>query len=329
MGRVHASASHLLQLINGVLDLTKVEAGRLDLRPEKVLVSSVIEEVTGILGPLAAEKQIGLETTIDLTVDEVTIDAGRLKQILYNYLSNALKFTHKGGNILVTLKAEGANEFRIEVSDNGVGISETDIARLFVEFQQLDATTAKRYQGTGLGLALTKRVVEAHGGRVGIESTLGRGSTFFAVLPRIPLTEAGVSSNAVLIVEDQSLQRLLLTRMLRGAGYAIETAANCEDALEKCRRWRFDAITLDLLLPDGSGWELLKKIRSMQHHRNTPIIVISALEENDLEKIPLPVQGFLTKPVDGHDLLEALKRAGINIREIKEQNEQPTYSDRG
>jgi len=189
LDRIHASAGHLLQLINGVLDLSKVEAGRLEFRPERVSVSEAIREVAGILGALAAEKQIRTETEIDSQVDEIVIDAGRLKQILYNYLSNALKFTGVGGKVTVRLRSEGATEFRLEVSDTGVGIAEKDIGRLFVEFQQLDATKAKRYQGTGLGLALTKRIVEAQGGRVGVESTPGQGSTFYAVLPRAPLTD--------------------------------------------------------------------------------------------------------------------------------------------
>ncbi|HYL74054.1 MAG TPA: PAS domain S-box protein [Bryobacteraceae bacterium] len=190
VGRIHASASHLLQLINGVLDLSKVEAGRLEFLPERVSVSGVIQEVLGILGTLAAEKQIRMETEIDERVDAAVTDPGRLKQVLHNYLSNALKFTAVGGCVVVRLKGEGSSEFRLEVSDSGVGIAEKDFARLFVEFQQLDGTIAKRYQGTGLGLALTRRIVEAQGGRVGVESKLGEGSTFFAVLPRAAGTDS-------------------------------------------------------------------------------------------------------------------------------------------
>jgi signal transduction histidine kinase len=176
-------------LINGVLDLSKVEAGRMEFRPERVSVTQLVREVIGILSALAAEKRIRMEVEIDDRVDEAFIDAGRLKQVLYNYLSNALKFTGLGGSVVVRLKSEGDAEFRLEVSDTGVGIAEKDFARLFVEFQQLDATKAKRYQGTGLGLALTKRIVEAQGGRVGVESKLGEGSTFFAVLPRGPVMD--------------------------------------------------------------------------------------------------------------------------------------------
>ncbi|HEX6894683.1 MAG TPA: ATP-binding protein [Bryobacteraceae bacterium] len=186
VGRIHASATHLLQLINSLLDLSKIEAGHLTFCPERVLVFDVIQEVTGVLGALASGKGIPIETDIDASVDEVMIDPGRLKQVLYNYLSNALKFTGENGRVVIRLKPEGTGEFRLEISDTGIGIPAENIQRLFVEFEQLDTTTAKRYPGTGLGLALTKRIVEAQGGRVGVESSPGRGSTFFAVLPRVP-----------------------------------------------------------------------------------------------------------------------------------------------
>ncbi len=183
LGRVHRSATHLLGLINGVLDLSKVEAGRMQFVPERVSVSGVIQEVSGNLATLASQKQIALAMEIDYQVDYVFIDVASLRQILYNLLSNAIKFTGTGGQVVIRLKAEGAAEFRIEVSDTGEGIAESDLSRLFREFEQLDSTRAKRHQGTGLGLALTKRMAEAQGGRVGVESRLGQGSTFSVVLP--------------------------------------------------------------------------------------------------------------------------------------------------
>jgi PAS domain S-box-containing protein len=314
LGRIHSSASHLLQLINGVLDLSKVEAGRMEFRPEQVSVSSVIQEVVGILSTLAAEKQIRMATEIDDGVDKVLTDPGRLKQILHNYLSNALKFTGLEGKVVVRLKSEGTAEFRLEVSDTGVGIAEKDLARLFVEFQQLDATTAKRYQGTGLGLALTKRIVEAQGGRVGVESKLGEGSTFFAVLPRAPGLDSAAHPGAnILVVENERVARLLLARMLEGAGYRVDAAGTCQEAMEKCRQTEFDAITLDLLLDDGSGWAALRSIRTLPRFQSTPVIVLSMLDQRDVA-IPEPVHGFLTKPIVPGQLLEALERAGVPAR---------------
>jgi PAS domain S-box-containing protein len=185
LGRIHRAASHLLRLINGVLDLSKVEAGRMEFVPERVSVSGVIQEVSGNLATLAAQKQISLEMEVDYQIDYVFTDAVSLKQVLYNLLSNAIKFTEPGGKVITRSKGERTAEFRLEVSDTGAGIAAQDLCRLFVEFQQLDASKAKRHQGTGLGLALTKRTVEAQGGRVGVESVLGQGSTFFVILPRI------------------------------------------------------------------------------------------------------------------------------------------------
>ena len=310
LGRIHASASHLLQLINGVLDLSKIEAGRLEFKPQRILISPIVQEVTGILASLAVEKRIRVETEVDPAVDEVTIDASRLRQVLYNYLSNALKFTGEGGAVTVRVKPEGANEFRLEVSDTGIGVAEKDISRLFIEFQQLDCSTAKRYQGTGLGLALTKRVVEGQQGRVGVVSTLGEGSTFFAVLPRSPGVAPLCGHAArILVIDDQLLDRILLTRILESSGYQVEVCATSAEAYDKCRSQSFDAITLDLVLPDAAGWETLERIRSLENHRKTPVIVISACEPADLN-VKLQVQGFLTKPVSIADLLGVLKRAG-------------------
>jgi signal transduction histidine kinase len=179
------SAEHLLQLINDILDLAKVESGRIDLRPRDVNVSAVIADVTSIVGGLAKPRNIGIDVSVEPGLDDVHVDPDRLRQVLYNYLSNALKFSHEGGRVAVRALAAGAEAFRIEVQDWGIGISEEDHGRLFVEFQQLDASTTKEVTGTGLGLALTKRIVEAQGGSVEVKSEKGKGSTFSATLPRV------------------------------------------------------------------------------------------------------------------------------------------------
>ncbi len=177
------SARHLLQLINDVLDLARVEAGKLQLRPERVDLPALVGEVHDVLRALAVQRRMRIETSIDRALDDVVTDPAKLKQILYNYLSNALKFAI-GECVFVRLRAVGDEEFSVEVEDEGPGISAEDIGSLFVEFQQLDASASKRHGGTGLGLALTKQLVEAQGGRVGVKSELGRGSVFFAILPR-------------------------------------------------------------------------------------------------------------------------------------------------
>jgi protein-histidine pros-kinase len=184
LGDILKSSNHLLQLINDVLDLAKVESGKIEFRPETADLGKVVGEVRDILRGLAAEKRITLSISVDESLGEVTIDPARLKQVLYNYLSNAIKFTPDLGRVDVRLVGAGTDMFKVEVQDSGIGIKTEDLHRLFVEFQQLDAGTAKKFQGTGLGLALTKRIVEAQGGEVMVHSVVDVGSTFAATFPR-------------------------------------------------------------------------------------------------------------------------------------------------
>jgi signal transduction histidine kinase len=177
------SAQHLLQLINDILDLTKIEAGKMVFRPEPLNLYSVCNEVKENLSTLIKHKHIEFNLEIDPALRHIVLDPRKLKQVIYNYLSNAIKFTHEGGKIKIHIRPFGSAQFKLEVIDNGIGIKEADIRKLFVEFQQLDAGYSKRYQGTGLGLALTQQIVEAQGGSVGVESRFGKGSTFFAILP--------------------------------------------------------------------------------------------------------------------------------------------------
>jgi len=192
LGDILTSSRHLLQLINDVLDLAKVESGRVDLRIETVEIANLVNEVKEILRGLAAEKRVRMTVEIDPTLSAVTLDPRMMKQVLYNYLSNAIKFTPENGRVTLRIAAGPPNMFHVEVEDTGIGVKPEDISRLFVEFQQLDSGAAKRYPGTGLGLALTKRIVEAQGGRVGVTSVPGQGSTFSAVLPlKLPVQRAG------------------------------------------------------------------------------------------------------------------------------------------
>jgi len=185
VGDILASSKHLLQLINDILDLAKVEAGKMEFRPVPVDLTKLVHEVRDIVRGLATQKRLRVSAEIDEAIGPVEVDPARVKQILYNYLSNAIKFTPEDGKITVRISSDGREMFRIDVDDTGIGIAREDMARLFVEFQQLDASSAKKYQGTGLGLAVTKRIAEAHGGRVEVKSEVGKGSTFSAVLPRV------------------------------------------------------------------------------------------------------------------------------------------------
>jgi len=183
LGDILTSARHLLQLINDVLDLTKVEAGKMEFRPEALDLTKVTTEVKDILRGLAAAKRITVEMMIDPSLPKVLLDGGKYKQVLYNFLSNAIKFTPENGKVAIRALPERKGMFRLSVEDTGIGVHPKDMHKLFIEFQQLDQGTAKKYAGTGLGLALTKRIVEAQGGTVEVASTPGKGSTFSAILP--------------------------------------------------------------------------------------------------------------------------------------------------
>jgi signal transduction histidine kinase len=184
MQEILEGSRHLLHLINDVLDLAKVESGKMTFRPEVVDLEQSIHETIQMLALMAQQKQIDIRPEVDRDGRYAFLDAARFKQVLFNFLSNALKFTLPKGKITVRVLAEADRFFRLEVEDSGIGISAADQQHLFQEFHQLDAGVAKQYQGAGLGLALTKRIVEAQGGRVGVDSEVGVGSTFFALLPR-------------------------------------------------------------------------------------------------------------------------------------------------
>ncbi len=179
------SSRHLLQLINDVLDLAKVEAGRMELNPEPFNLAKSIEEVCAVAKAIAQKKHIALRLQVAENLSDVSLDQQKFKQVIYNLLSNAVKFTDEGGQVSVSVSFADANHFRVSVRDSGIGIKPDDIRRLFKEFEQLEAGTARRYEGTGLGLALTKKLVELQGGSIQVESEVGKGSTFSVILPLI------------------------------------------------------------------------------------------------------------------------------------------------
>ena len=184
LGHIGTSGRQLLQLINDVLDLSKIETGKFDFFPEPVNLTVLLKEVQDLLHTAIGRKSITVSTHVDADLGDLALDPARLKQVLYNYLSNAIKFTAEDGQVTVRATGQGPEHFRVEVEDTGIGIAASDLPRLFVEFQQLDAGYGKQHQGTGLGLALTRRLVHAQGGQVGVCSTAGAGSTFHVVLNR-------------------------------------------------------------------------------------------------------------------------------------------------
>jgi CheY-like chemotaxis protein len=330
LGDILSSGRHLLQLINDVLDVAKVEAGALEFRPEQVNIVPLIAEIVSAMHPAAISKQLRIVTDVDPGLTDLLLDPSRLKQVVYNYVSNAVKFSPPGATITVRVQPENADSFRIEVKDEGVGIAPGDLGKLFVEFQQLHAGTAKPHQGTGLGLALTKRMVQAQGGVVGVESTLGQGSNFYAILPRrIPgVTEVVMPRvttreraerrglPTVLVVEDDADDRAQLVTSLTMAGFHVEAVATGSEALVRWRDRLFDAATIDLLLSDMSGLDLLSALAKDPRSMGVPLIVVTAVPE---ASVASAVAGFelhdlLHKPLDPNHLLDSLARAGLTAQ---------------
>ena len=316
LGDILSSARHLLQLINDVLDLAKVEAGKLEFRPRPFVPAELIAEVVTILRTQAAARQIAVSTRVDPALTDATLDPARFKQLLYNYLSNALKFTPEGGEVEVRAQAVGDDQLRVEVEDNGPGIAPVDLGRLFIEFQQLDGGLGKRHPGTGLGLALSRRLVEAQGGSVGVASTPGKGSTFHAVLPRRATAgEARVlrrtlaprfGAPTVLVVEDEPRDQALLVAALSHAGFAVDLVGNGGDGIIRCRERRFDAVTLDLHLPDMDGLELLAAIRATGPNAQVPVVVVTASDPDAVGSDD--VAEVLGKPIDADQVVAAVQR---------------------
>ena len=321
LGDVLTSSRHLLQLINDVLDLAKVESGKMDFRPEPVDLVKLVNEVRDILRGLAASKRLRVDTEVDPQVAAAVVDHARVKQILYNYLSNAIKFTPEGGRVQVRITADGADGFRIDVTDTGVGIAAEDLAKLFVEFQQLDTTASKKYQGTGLGLALTKRLVEAHGGRVAVQSGMGLGSTFSAILPRMmvaapadevrPVMGSLRGNRTILVVDDDPKTVKLAEAVLREAGYCPVSSASAENALLVAQVNPPAVVIVDLLMPGVNGFEFIVRLRNTPGGRHVPIIVwtIKDLDAEERRQLQSSTVTIITKGSGGpHALVEELCR---------------------
>ncbi len=205
LGHICSSGRHLLQLVNDVLDLAGAEAGTIEFFAEPINLRRLVKDLTDSLHPQIQQKQLLLSTDIEPALDDLVLDALRLKQVLYNLLSNAIKFTPAGGRIAVRARAQGAAHFRLEVEDSGIGIAEADLPRLFTDFQQIDTGHAKHHAGSGLGLALTRRLVQAQHGSVGVRSTLGLGSVFHIVLNRQHGSDA--ARHGGLLVERRATPR--------------------------------------------------------------------------------------------------------------------------
>ncbi len=323
LGNVHASGQHLLRVISDILDLSKIEAGKMEFYPEPLEVRSAIEGVVAIMHGMAARRRIGFELDVPEELPLVETDPGRFKQVLYNLLSNAVKFSPEDSTITVTARALPArasplNEesLRLSVVDRGIGISAADQEVIFHEFRQADSTPSRQAGGTGLGLSLVKRFLELQGGVVTIKSEVGKGSTFAVTLPLrapasadqapLPPQKPLPTAGRILVVEDDIVAFQSIARSLREAGYFPVQAHRGEEALRLARTLRPSLITLDIGLPDISGLEVLCRLKGDPSTDATPIVIVSILDNRELG-LAFGADDCFVKPVDRERLLRRIR----------------------
>ena len=313
--QIEGAGRHLLGLINNILDLSKIEAGKMDVFIEPIDIQAMVTEVLSIVRPLADKSENVVEVVCPADIGSFRSDQTKVKQCLLNLMSNANKFTDKG-TLTLAVAHEGGSQVCFRVSDTGVGMTQEQLGRLFEAFSQADASTTKRFGGTGLGLAITKRFCTMLGGDVTVESTPGKGTTFIIRLPDQGVAATAVEAPApaaaadarttVLVVDDDPSVRGLLTKTLEKEGYRVVSAGNGVEALALAREHRPQAITLDVLMPQMDGWSALKEFKADATLRDIPVIMVSVLNERGMA-IPLGAADYVTKPVDRQRLAEILR----------------------
>ncbi len=338
VGNIYSSGKHLLSLINDILDLSKIESGKLELQIEEFSIPQTIEGIIATVKGLATKKGITLDLQTNRDVSHMTADHKKFKQILYNLLSNAIKFTPDGGRVSLTTndsKAESKipeNFIHFTVEDSGIGIAPENHAKVFAAFEQIDESYSRQQEGTGLGLALTKKLVEMHNGEIWLESEVGKGTAFHFTFPcNFEQLEASEKSPdiaeektvedkqeeaigdgpLVLVVEDDPKASELLSIHLSDAGYQVAYAIDGEEALKKAKELRPAIITLDIMLPKKDGWQVLMELKQIPETQNIPVIIVSIVEDNTLAS-SLEAMDCLVKPFSKDQLLEKLQNVRFN-----------------
>ncbi len=310
---INSSGHHLLALINDLLDLAKIEAGRMELQVETFDVAEAVRQVVHSVEAMAMAKHLKL-TEHTTSAGEISADARLFRQVLLNLLSNAIKFTPDGGHVGV-VAGGSATDLELAVTDSGIGIAREDQDRIFDEFEQVSSGHNRSQPGTGLGLALCRRMVELHHGRIWVESVKGEGATFRVHLPRRVLPEPSVidvlatakdgKEPLVLVIEDDPAAARLLTHYLASGGFRTAVAWNGREALEMARSLRPVAITLDIVLPELDGWEVLRTLKVDAATRDIPVVVVSIID-NQVTGRALGAIDYFVKPIDSQALLSRL-----------------------
>ena len=321
LNHIHSGGIHLLSLINDILDLSKIEAGQMELHFAATSLDDILSSALSTIQPLADIKGIHL-ASLPPTHITLIADAGKLRQMLLNLLSNGIKFTPSGGSVSLAVRLEDSM-LEISVTDTGIGLTHDELGLLFQEFRQIDQGANRDQEGTGLGLALTRRLVTLHGGSVNVTSTKGVGSTFTLVLPLTPPGQSPASPPLppllsdpslplILIVEDNPAASDLLAHHLLSGGFRVAFATTGPMALSQALALSPSAITLDIMLPEMDGWEVLKHLKADPLTASIPVIVVSVLDNQELAKA-LGALDFLVKPVERTSLLSALSRTAPSL----------------
>jgi signal transduction histidine kinase/CheY-like chemotaxis protein len=333
--RIRAAGKHLLALINDILDLSKIEAGKMELYLESFDIGKMIEDVASTIRPMVEANTNSLQIVLDPDLGEMYADEIKVRQGLYNLLSNAVKFT-TDGSITVAAgrqRIDGREWIEVQVIDEGIGLSPEQIVKLFQDFTQADASTTRKFGGTGLGLALTRRFCLMMGGDVTVRSEAGEGSTFTVKLPAVvtqieapheiadALAATGLQSrrsgdgstvppsrsDCVLVIDDDPVQRELMERFLTKEGFHVRVANGGEEGLEMARQLRPVVITLDVVMPGMDGWSVLGALKEDPTLRDIPVIILSMVDD-PRRGFALGAADYLSKPIDRQRLARLLKK---------------------
>jgi len=322
---IRTAGRHLLGLINDVLDLSKIEAGRMDIFPEEVHIRDTLESIVATVRPLIEKERNELVVETEDLPEVMITDITKLRQILFNLLSNAAKFT-KNGTIRLRVTA-ASDVLRFVVSDTGIGMTPEQVARLFQPFTQADSSTTRKYGGTGLGLTISRRFARMLGGEITVESEVGVGTAFSLHLPiraeettaetaspsvhsdvELDTGERSPDARSVLVIDDDPRARDLLKRILRGDGYRVLIATNGEEGVAMAREHQPDVITLDLLMPGTDGWQVLDMLKQDEQTAEIPVLIATILDDKRLA-IALGAAGYMNKPFERNEVRGLVRRA--------------------
>jgi len=320
--KINAAGKHLLELINAVLDLSKIEAGKMELYLESFSVPGLVQDIAAVIQPLAAKNANRLDVHCPDETGTMRADLTKVRQALFNLLSNACKFTDRGTISLSVAReaTDGRDWMTFRVSDTGIGLTPEQLTRLFEAFSQADAATTRRYGGTGLGLALSRRLCRMMGGDVTVESKAGRGSTFTIRLPALveeavekptepaaPTDRVAPGVGTVLVIDDEATVRDLMQRFLTKEGFRVVTAPGGEEGLRRARELQPDAITLDVMMPGMDGWAVLSALKADPELADIPVIMLTIVDDKNLG-YALGASDYLTKPIDRERLVTVLEK---------------------